>query len=191
MRFNPPPNWPPAPPGWEPPPGWRPPPSWGSVPNGWQLWVDDRSPGLAEQPLHTSAPAGISRQPREAVVDSDHTYRARQHHDAPSFPPKFEPVHASPNRPTNAMAIAALVFAIILAPIGLILGLIARGQIKKTSEGGAGLAKAAIIISLVWMTIPIVVYVVASSIVIGVHDNNRPRPAEMTIVDTITPSSRP
>jgi len=42
MRFNPPPNWPPAPPGWTPPPGWQPDPSWPPVPPGWQLWVEDR-----------------------------------------------------------------------------------------------------------------------------------------------------
>jgi hypothetical protein len=41
MRFNPPPNWPPAPTGWTPPPGWQPDPSWPPVPPGWQLWVPD------------------------------------------------------------------------------------------------------------------------------------------------------
>lgn len=41
MRFNPPPNWPPAPPGWTPPPGWQPDASWPPLPPDWQLWVDD------------------------------------------------------------------------------------------------------------------------------------------------------
>lgn len=41
MRFNPPPNWPPAPPGWTPPPGWQPDPAWGPPPAGWPLWLDD------------------------------------------------------------------------------------------------------------------------------------------------------
>jgi Domain of unknown function (DUF4190)/Septum formation len=40
-RLNPPPGWPPVPPGFTPPPGWRPDPSWPPVPPGWQLWVDD------------------------------------------------------------------------------------------------------------------------------------------------------
>lgn len=40
-RFNPPPNWPPAPAGWQPQPGWQPDPSWPPAPPGWQLWVDD------------------------------------------------------------------------------------------------------------------------------------------------------
>lgn len=47
MRFNPPPNWPPAPPGWVPDPNWAPDPSWPPPPPGWQLWVDDTAPGGA------------------------------------------------------------------------------------------------------------------------------------------------
>lgn len=39
LRFNPPPNWPPAPAGWTPPPGWEPDPAWGPAPHGWPLWV--------------------------------------------------------------------------------------------------------------------------------------------------------
>lgn len=44
MRFNPPPNWPPVPPGWTPPPGWQPDQSWPPPPQGWQLWVPDGKP---------------------------------------------------------------------------------------------------------------------------------------------------
>ena len=44
MRFNSPPNWPAAPPGWVPPPDWRPDPSWPPPPPGWQVWVDDTPP---------------------------------------------------------------------------------------------------------------------------------------------------
>jgi hypothetical protein len=41
MRFNPPPGWPPVPPGWAPPPGWQPDPSWPDPPPGWNLWIED------------------------------------------------------------------------------------------------------------------------------------------------------
>jgi hypothetical protein len=40
-HFNPPPGWPPAPPGWSPPPGWQPDPAWPPPPPGWQLWISD------------------------------------------------------------------------------------------------------------------------------------------------------
>jgi hypothetical protein len=43
VRFNQPPNWPPAPPGWTPPPGWAPDPSWPPPPPGWQLWTPQPS----------------------------------------------------------------------------------------------------------------------------------------------------
>lgn len=43
MRFNPPPSWPPVPPGWMPPPGWQPDPSWPDPPPGWNLWIEDNA----------------------------------------------------------------------------------------------------------------------------------------------------
>ena len=45
MRFNPPPNWPVPPAGWQPPPDWRPDPRWGPPPPGWPLWIEDGAPG--------------------------------------------------------------------------------------------------------------------------------------------------
>jgi Domain of unknown function (DUF4190) len=48
--------------------------------------------------------------------------------------------------PTNPMAIAALVLALTVAPVGLALGIAARRQIRRTGEQGDGLALAAIII---------------------------------------------
>jgi len=40
-RLNPPPGWPPVPPGWQPPPQWQPDPSWPDPPPGWNLWIED------------------------------------------------------------------------------------------------------------------------------------------------------
>lgn len=54
MRFNPPPNWPPVPPGWTPPPDWRPDPTWPPPPPGWQVWVPDGA---------VPAPAGRNKTP--------------------------------------------------------------------------------------------------------------------------------
>src|SRR6266542_4639660 len=47
-RFNPPPGWPPAPPGFAPAPGWQPDPSWPPAPPGWQFWVQDAAAPLVE-----------------------------------------------------------------------------------------------------------------------------------------------
>jgi len=49
-------------------------------------------------------------------------------------------------RPTNGMAIAALVTIFVFPPISLVLGLIARRQIRETGEEGDGLALAGIIV---------------------------------------------
>ena len=67
----------------------------------------------------------------------------------PGYPPPgygapgFPPVYA---RPTNTMAILALVMAFVFAPAGLILGIVARKQIRETGEDGDGLALAGIIV---------------------------------------------
>jgi hypothetical protein len=57
-------------------------------------------------------------------------------------PPGYPPTYG---RPTNTMAILALVLAFVFAPAGLILGIVARKQIRRTGEDGDGLALAGII----------------------------------------------
>ena len=49
-------------------------------------------------------------------------------------------------RPTNTMAILALVMAFAFPPAGLVLGILARRQISRTGEDGEGFALAAIIV---------------------------------------------
>jgi Domain of unknown function (DUF4190) len=89
-----------------------------------------------------SGPMGYPQDPR---------YQGRP----PETPPAYQSwsghppsQHGSylPPPPTNGTAIAALVFALLFAPVGIVLGHIARGQIKRTGEGGRGLATAALII---------------------------------------------
>ncbi|MGY1804243.1 DUF4190 domain-containing protein [Blastococcus sp. SYSU D00922] len=58
-------------------------------------------------------------------------------------PPGYPPVYG---RPTNTMAVLALVLAFVFAPAGLILGIVARKQIRQTGEDGDGLALAGIIV---------------------------------------------
>jgi Domain of unknown function (DUF4190) len=65
---------------------------------------------------------------------------------APGYPPVYV-------RPTNTMAILALVMAFVFAPAGLILGIVARKQIRQTGEDGDGLALAGIIVGGIVTTI--------------------------------------
>ena len=97
-------------------------------------------------------------------------YGPPPHHGAPGYgpppgygypPPGYPPVW---RRPTNTMAILSLVLAFVFAPAGLVLGIIARKQIRETGEEGDGLALAGIIIGSIagalWLLI-IVFWIVA------------------------------
>ncbi|MCZ2824175.1 MULTISPECIES: DUF4190 domain-containing protein [unclassified Modestobacter] len=71
----------------------------------------------------------------------------------PMGPPGYGPSSYGPagywpgwRRPTNQLAIVALVAAFVFAPVGLVLGLLARGQIRRSGEQGDGLALAAAIV---------------------------------------------
>lgn len=67
--------------------------------------------------------------------------------------------------PTNSTAIAALVFSLLISPVGLVLGYVARGQIRRSHEGGAGLAMAAIIIG--WICTLASIAIVGGMIVVS------------------------
>ncbi len=94
----------------------------------------------------------------------------------PPPPPNFgPPPGGSPGMPpsagTNGLAIGSLVLSLlglfcgIGSIVGVILGFIARGQIKRTGQGGDGMALAGIIIGIVTLAISIAVsvWVVSSS----------------------------
>jgi hypothetical protein len=72
--------------------------------------------------------------------------------------------------PTNSSAILALVLAFVFAPAGIVLGVIARKQIRQTGEEGDGLALAGIIIgsiaSALWLLI-IVFWIAAFAAITG------------------------
>ncbi|MCV2490708.1 DUF4190 domain-containing protein [Geodermatophilus sp. YIM 151500] len=69
---------------------------------------------------------------------------------APYGPPGYaDPAYGYPGpwrRPTNTKAILALVMAFVFAPVGLVLGVMARKEIRRTGEEGAGLALAGVIV---------------------------------------------
>ncbi len=50
---------------------------------------------------------------------------------------------------TNILALLSLVFAFVFAPVGIVLGHMARRQLRTSGEQGAGLAKAGLIIGYV------------------------------------------
>jgi hypothetical protein len=125
------------------------------------LYRGDQPPAPAEQPLGATA-QGAGGYPEAGHAQPAYGqpgYAARGYPPAgyaPSGypPPGYPPAGYAPSgypppaygRPTNTMAILALVLAFVFAPAGLILGIIARKQIRQTGEEGSGLALAGIIV---------------------------------------------
>jgi hypothetical protein len=85
---------------------------------------------------------------------------------APGWGPPAYPDH----RPTNTLAIVALVMAFVFSPVGIVLGVVARKQIRETGEAGDGLALAGVIIGAVFTALAVVlvvIWVVAFAALIG------------------------
>ena len=61
---------------------------------------------------------------------------------------------------TNTLAIIALIAAFVFAPVGIILGVIAQKQIKQSGEAGAGLAKAGLILGIVFTIAWIIFWII-------------------------------
>jgi len=89
---------------------------------------------------------------------------------AAGYPPPGYPAYVPAAAKTNTMAIVALVLALvgfascITAPIGAILGHVARKQIRETGEQGEGMAKAAIIVG--WILTGLMVLLIAFYVVV-------------------------
>jgi hypothetical protein len=103
----------------------------------------------------------------------------------PGYLPPYGYVVAPPSRPTNGMAIAAMVVSIVgaiglcayglggfIGAIGAILGHVSRRQIRRTGHGGDGMALAGIIVGWIATALFIIaVAVIAGLIIWGVNQN--------------------
>ncbi|WP_284044703.1 DUF4190 domain-containing protein [Paractinoplanes maris] len=88
--------------------------------------------------------------------------------DAYKQPYGQQPGYGQPYAPptTNTMAILALVFAFIFPPAGIVMGHVAKKQIRRTGEQGEGLATAGLWLSYIFTSI--YVLICAFYIVIGI-----------------------
>lgn len=103
-------------------------PGYGQQPSGQQ-------PGYGQQPQYGQQPA-YSEQPA---------------YGQPAY--GYAPARSG----TSGLAIGAFVAAFFCAPAGIIMGFIARNQIKTSGQGGNGLALAAIIIGIVSIVLGVLV----------------------------------
>ena len=81
-------------------------------------------------------------------------------------PPYGQPFGAPPypqQSGTSPMAIGALISAFLCSPLGIVLGFVAKSQIKKTGQSGDGLATAAIIVGVLSMVLGVVLFATGMS----------------------------
>jgi peptidyl-prolyl cis-trans isomerase B (cyclophilin B) len=77
--------------------------------------------------------------------------------------------YLAPPRPTNVLAIISLIASCVGFTVpGIIMGHIALHQIKRTGEGGHGLALAGVIVGYVLFAIVLILVVVYVLVIIGI-----------------------
>jgi len=99
----------------------------------------------------------------------------RDYRQAPPTPGPYPYGYPYPPRQgTNTLAILALVFAFIFAPAAIVLGAVARKQIRRTGEEGSGLATAGMVIGIVFTVLSVVWVVIAiTAFATFAHDVNQ------------------
>jgi hypothetical protein len=95
---------------------------------------------------------------------------------APVPPPPAGTVVASSGRQTNSLAIVSLVAGIagyviphpfIAGIVAIVTGHLARGQIRRSGEGGSGLALAGLILGYVHLALSILLVAVILLLIVG------------------------
>jgi hypothetical protein len=86
----------------------------------------------------------------------------------PGYPvPPYPYGYGHPAASTNGLAVASLICAFFVSPLGLALGLVAKSQIRRTGEGGSGLATAGIVISSIFIVLTAAAWITIGVIVSG------------------------
>lgn len=126
------------------------------------------------QPDPWSAPTGLPTPAEHPTGEQQPNHSAPQYGQRQYGQPQYgQPQHSQPHsgwgqpggygppppRGTNTMAILSLVFAFIFAPAGIVMGVIAKRQIRERHEGGSGLATAGIVIGAVSVLLGVLLFV--------------------------------
>src|SRR5919112_1258573 len=89
---------------------------------------------------------------------------------APSSGQPYGQQPYTPQAPTNTMAILALVFAFVFAPAAIVMGHVAKKQIRQTGESGEGLATAGLWLGYIFTSIYVLIcafYIIVAVFAIG------------------------
>ena len=110
------------------------------------------------------------------------------------YPQQQYPQNWQP-QPMNTLAILAMVFAFLFAPLGIVFGHIARSQIKRTGEQGSGLALAGLILGYIFTGLGILFFILWIAFFAAAFDdansnNNRPSSRALSYSATTTQAPR-
>lgn len=114
------------------------------------------SPYQAHQPYQQPGPAyqqpgSAYQQPGAAYPQPGYAYPQQPYGAQPGYAYPY-PTY-NPSAHTNTMAILSLVFAFVFAPVSIVLGHMARKQIRERGESGDGLALAGLILGYIFTTL--------------------------------------
>jgi hypothetical protein len=129
------------------------PPGWGTPP-GYDSQLGHGPPSGYGGQLGYGPPSGYGGQPG---YGSPPGYGSGPGYGPPGYGPP--PGYGYPP-PTNTLAILALVMAFVFSPVGLVLGIVARRQIRQTHEQGDGLALAGIIVGGIGTALAVLAFLV-------------------------------
>jgi len=123
-------------------------------------------PGGTPDPYQPQRPYGqqpYGQQPTSGAPDA-YPYPDQYGAGAPSSgqpygqQPYGAPGYGAPYNPTtNVMAILSLVFAFVFAPVAIVLGHMAKKQIRERGEQGEGLATAGLVLGYIFTGIGVVI----------------------------------
>ncbi|WP_051701683.1 DUF4190 domain-containing protein [Mycetocola saprophilus] len=114
-------------------------------------------PNFTPQPGAEQPAAYPTQQPAPEL--QGYAAAPQQGYAAPQ-PGYAQPGYAAAPQKTSIMAILALIFGIVFAPAGIVLGHISLKQLKTSGEGGAGLAKAGLIIGYIFFALWLMFFVI-------------------------------
>ncbi|WP_433782682.1 DUF4190 domain-containing protein [Actinomycetospora sp. CA-101289] len=99
---------------------------------------------MSQQPPHPHAPGG--QEAPTVSLRSSATY-------GPPPPLHGGGAAAGPPTGTNLMAILSVVFAFVFSPLGIVFGIVGRGQTRRTGQPGRGLATFGLVLSVVFLVV--------------------------------------
>jgi Domain of unknown function (DUF4190)/Domain of unknown function (DUF4333) len=95
----------------------------------------------------------------------------------PAGLPAAPPVELPPPSKLNTLAVVAFVLAFVVPPAAIVLGVIARGQIRRTRESGNELATAAVVLGSVFTVVGVAAVALLASVLVKAVPTLYPSPA--------------